>query len=209
MLWPVPVADAGAFLGDADQVEGERVVIRDDIPDAGRWIYDLRAATRVHDRDGKQFIGVLPEAEWYRRQRDDTCLAVPRSIPAEQVYIEIPTPVDPGTAPAPADQSDIPYHRTRQLVSNPGEPPIRWARRATEERFVTGARCTILTGEGFKRGYRAVGEPRRGADPKLRFDAGLDEFDKPRPTAMIPLVGEDAWYRWQDTGQLDCDIYEV
>ena len=209
VLWPVPVVDAASFLGGVDNLVGERLIIRDDVPDAGRWIYDQRAATRLHDHAGEQLVGVLPEAEWYRRRRDDAYLAVPRAIPAEQVYVEIPTSVEPGTEPVSDAQSDIPYHRTKSMVSNPGEPPVRWARRASDERFVTGARCVLLTADGYKRGYRAVGEPRRGADPKLRFDAGLADFDKPRTVAEIPLISEDAWYEWQDTGLLESAIFMV
>lgn len=198
VLWPVPVSETPALLGEDFTLVGKRVVIG--TGPAGQWVYEQRASTPIHERDGQSVIGVLSEAEWYRQQREPTYPVVPHPVPVELAYYEALVPMHDAT-PITPDQSDLfPASRSASLVTDPTEPPVRWPRRATSERFLTGARCWFLWRDGPIRAYRAVGEPRREEVGTVNLSRGLEGLDKPVVSTVVPLFHEADWYRWLDTG---------
>jgi hypothetical protein len=185
---------------------GQRVIVGD--PQAGTWVYEQRAATRIHRLDGEQVLGVVAEVDWYRRQRDPGYLMVPHPVPVERVFVEVPE--YSGRKPVVLDQSDLlPSRRSRSLVSRLDVPPSRWPRRADREGAVTGARCWIATQDGFRGDLRAIGEPRREETGTLNLSGGLEGLDKVVVAAMVPLCVEADWYRWQDTGQRPRQLFLV
>lgn len=201
VLWPVPAVEAPALAGDDYSLTGRRVVVGA-ARGVGEWAYDQRAATPIHERNGQQVIGVLPESDWYRQQRDATVPVVPRPVPASRVFVDVTVPVDAEAAPAASDQSDLRVEaRSASLVSDPNLPPVRWPRQATGERFLTGARCWCPQQHGPEQGWRVVGEPRRREVPVLDFSSGLDGLDTPMTSTAVPLWPEADWYRWLDTGE--------
>ncbi|MFD9964853.1 hypothetical protein [Amycolatopsis sp. NPDC058986] len=200
VLSPVPVTTALRLHGQLELI-GQRVVVGD--PRSGAWVYDQRAATKVHARDGQKMVGVVAEVDWYRQQRDPAYPVVPFSVPADRVWFELTDMVDPDAAPAPLDQSDLlPGYRSVSLVSDPTMPPVRWPRRADGERAVTGARCWLVMESGVHGGFRAAGEPRRSEVPAVNLSRGLEGLNQPVIGTIIPLYREMDWYRWQDTGDL-------
>lgn len=202
VLWPVPIAETRSLFGADFTLIGARVIVGRADNHPGRWLYDQRAATKIHDRNGQRMIGVLSESDWYRQQRDPTYPAIPHSVPVELVYYETTVPIG-DVGPRPTDQSDMPsYARCASLVTDPERPPIRWPRRATRERFVSGARCWLIREAGPDPGYRIVGEPRRAEVPTIDFDAGIEGLNTPVISSEVPVYSESNWYRWMDTGEL-------
>lgn len=199
VLWPIPVDDTAALLGGEFSLVGRRVVVG--TGQNGHWLYQQRATTPIHERDGDRVIGVLSEHDWYRHQRDPTYPVVPHSVPVDRAYYEMLVPMG-DAAPVASDQSEIPpASRTASLVTEPIEPPVRWPRRATRDSFLTGARCWVLSQDGPIRAYRAVGEPRRREVGTVDLSNGLEGLDTPVVSAMVPLYPEPEWYRWMDTGE--------
>lgn len=200
VLWPVPVTETPQILGADFTLVGKRLVVSAAGANPGYWLYEQRAVTKIHDRNGQQVLGVVSESDWYRQQRDPTHPVVPHSVPVEQVFFEATVPMH-DASPISPDQSDIRRDsRSASLVTDSTQPPVRWPRQATRERFVTGSRCWFLHREGPQRGYRAVGEPRRREVGTIDFSRGLEGLDTPIISTMIPLYRERDWYRWMDTG---------
>lgn len=205
VLWPMPVLDALRMLDTSWSIEGRRVIVADDSDELVQriWLYELRAATKVHERGGEQVVGIVPEVDWYRQQRDPTYPAVPRPVPVSQLFVELAVHVAEDEQPTLPDQSDVPPSaRCASLVPDPAAPPVRWPRVATQERHLTGARCWVLHQDGPRPGWRAVGEPRRAEVGTIDFSAGLDGLDRPTVSTVMPVCREDGWYRLLDTGDL-------
>lgn len=204
ILVPAPLSDV---IADGRDIRGSRVVV-DAAPGAGAWLYEQRAATGVHTTPGGDAVGVLTEGDYWRADRDDTYVAVPHAVPVEQVWLELPEPMDTDE-PVLLAQDDIAEStRSRRLVPDPMVPPIRWPRRATTVSSVLGARCSIATPDGLKAGFRALTEPwrtRPGEINRVRFRGGVDGLDDPEVTLVITLTTDAAWHKATDTGRLDHD----
>lgn len=210
VLWPVPLTEAPAMVGDVSGVDdliGERIVISS--PVDGVWYYDMRLMTAPHTRGDDRVVGVLPEIDWYRQQRDQTYIAVPRSVPVDRVWHEIETEMPDSSAPASLPQDDIPENsRAAHLVPSIDSPPVRWPRKsAVVTGSLTGARCWI----GGHRGYRIGCEPyRQEAEGRLHFWGGLDQLDRPVFTTCVRLLDEETWYKALDHGgDFDNGVYQV
>lgn len=198
VLCPAPLTDP-TVQADPEALIGARVILGS--PVAGTWLYDQRAVTKIHERDGQTLIGVLSEVDWYRQLRDPTYLAVPASVPIERVFVELPEDPGPGAAPAQPDQSDmLPGGRSVSMVSHPSIPPVRWPRRSDRERFITGARCRLVLRDGVLDGFRVAGEPRRATSDVLNLSGGLEDLNTPPIVATAPVLRESDWYAWSDTG---------
>lgn len=203
VLWPVPIAEAGSLVEEFDPI-GCRVVVSHQ-PHTGRWVYQQRAFTRIHEYQGAPSIGVIPELDWYRQRRDPSYVAVPHPVPVERVFVELGMPMR-GEQPVPPDQSELrPSARSASLVTDLDSPPVRWPRRANGQEFVTGARCWVIDSGGPRRDWRAVGEPRKSEVGTIDFTQGLDGLDQPTVSTMIPLLREPDWYQLIDTGGSQTD----
>lgn len=189
VLMPVPAVEACPLTGS-------RVVVMD--TDQGVWLFDQRAVTEPHEREGQQVVGVLDEAEWYRAADESEYIAVPHSRPLDHLWVE--QPVDVGnTSPVPPRQDDLtPANRTKSLIVDTTRPPVRWLRYAAHESELTGTRAWIVTKEGPVFGWRVLGEPRRRQFPNtLNMTRGLDSLDTPLVGTAVPVCRERQWYQWR------------
>lgn len=194
VLMPVPAAEV-------TELSGRRMVHHD--ASQGVWIYELRAVTEPHQRDGRRVVGVLDEAEWYRTLREPDYVAVPRSCALQDLWVEVRQEVG-NVSPMEPDQADIVgQFRTKSIVSDLSRPPVRWLRFAQLETEVTGARAWMMTPQGPSSGWRVVGEPRRRTfETTLNFTRGLDSLDEPVVGTVVPVCTEADWYRWRQTGEV-------
>ena len=199
VLWPVPVMDACELLPDktslADLI-GHRVVLGD--PVAGLYFYDVRLVIAPHMHQGAQVVGVVPEIDWYRRERDDTAAVVPTPVPVTRVWYEVGKYMEPTDQPIPLSQDDVqPARRSAHLVPRVDEPPVRWPRNCAEMIGVTGARCWL----GARPNFRIASEPVKQQDPSgVDLTQGLDGLDKPVVAPVVRVLREADWYRQLDTG---------
>ncbi|GLY54840.1 hypothetical protein Lesp01_84950 [Lentzea sp. NBRC 102530] len=193
VLMPVPAVEAGPL-------KGKRVVVVD--ADRGLWLYEQRAVTEPHVRNGVPVIGVLDEAAYYLSQDEPDAVVVPRSQPLDTLWVE--KPVDVGnTSPIPPAQDDLAKSaRTKSLVVDLDRPPVRWLRFAPHELEVTGARAWVLTRDGYEFGVRVLGEPRRHKfEGAIDWSKGIESLDKPAVGTAVPVCSEIRWYRWRRTGE--------
>jgi hypothetical protein len=189
VLMPVPA-------GEACPLTGSRVVVMD--TEHGVWLFDQRAVTEPHKRNGQQVVGVLDEAEWYRVSDEPEYLAIPHSRPLDNLFVE--QPIDVGnTSPVPPRQDDLtPANRTKSLIVDTTRPPVRWLRYAAYESELTGARAWIMTKQGGTYGWRVIGEPRRREFPNtLNLTRGIDSLSEPVVGTAVPVCSERAWYLWR------------
>jgi hypothetical protein len=193
VLMPVPAAEAG-------QLTGKRVVVVDAA--RGLWLYEQRAVTEPHVRNGVQVVGVLDESAYWHSQDEPDAVVVPRSQPLDTLWVE--KPVDVGnTSPIPPAQDDLARSaRTKSLVVDLDRPPVRWLRFAPHELEVTGARAWVLAPDGYEFGVRALGEPRRHKfEGAIDWSKGIESLDKPAIGTAVPVCSEIRWYRWRRTGE--------
>lgn len=207
MQFPVRLAEASKYLGREPEMPGQRIVVVD--PNKG-WLYDQRAATKIHDSEAGPAVGVLPEADWYRARRDPAFCPVPHTVPVDRVWVEMRMPMGDDPPPRP-DQSDIVEHgRAVAMVADVFVPPARWPRRATEVSSTVGQRCWIVTENGLREGFRALSEPYRiEFVDTISVGDGLEDLADSEASTMIRLCEESSWYRWKDTGSTRFDVYQV
>lgn len=207
MQFPVRLTEVDSYLGRELELPGRRIVVGN--PAKG-WLYDQRAATKIHTSATGPAVGVLPEADWYRAQRDSSFCPVPHTVPVDRIWVEMRMPMGGATPPRP-DQSDIVEHgRALAMVPDLFVPPARWPRRATEVSSVVGQRCLIVTEDGVRDGFRALSEPfRTEFIETISFGEGLEDLADPEASTMIRLCEEAHWYRWKDTGSTKFKPYEV
>lgn len=198
---PVPLAQAADLVTGELTIPGSRVIIGDSTNDI--WLYDQRAATGIHPYQDGQAVGVLPESDWFRVRRDPSYVAVPHTVPVDQVWIEFLASSDDGEPILPYQEDIAPESRSQRLVPDIKSPPVRWPRLATKVTSVLGARCWIVSPDGVLPGFRALTEPYRtkpGTVPRVNLREGLDGLDKPVVTTSVTVTHERDWYRWKDTG---------
>jgi len=166
---PRPIAPTPAMM--AGQLRGRRVLIG--LPGHG-WRGDLRADEKVV-QGSRTYVPVMPEAEWYRAEAEQTEVFAPL-VPVERVWVE-----DYGMAGTAATTDDI----VLRLVSL-DEPARRNAVAALDADALTGRRVVqLLDGGGEGRDLRAVTELHASDDGNIcaRVTTELD------------------WYRWGWSGR--------
>lgn len=198
VLWPVSLTEAPAMAGETDisPLIGRRVVIRSHQHRAAAWSYDMRLMTPPHAYDGERVVGVVPEIDWYRHQRDETYVVVPRPVAIDRVWYEVEQTVSAEDEPVPVPQDDIRARdRSAELVVDVDCPPVRWPRRATSvPAMMAGGRCWI----GANSSFRVVSQPYRHEVAGMDLSRGLDGLDEPVHAPVMHVVDEADWYRMID-----------
>lgn len=193
-LMPVPA-------GEVSPLSGERLVLHE--PSRGLWRYDVRAASEPHRYDGAWCVGLLSEADWYRRQHQPDMAAhlVPRPTPLDQLWYE--QPIDLADEPTEPDYSDsdvtIDMGHAAHLVDDTSRPPVRHLRPALNEIAVQpGMRVCYMGYEGPMWGLRVAGSPRLAEFPETLDLSGddLSSLDNVPTAPAVPLCWEDQWYSW-------------
>jgi hypothetical protein len=166
---PRPVVPTPAIMGG--QLRGRRVLIG--LPGHG-WRGDLRADEKVV-QGSRTYVPVMPEAEWYRAEAEQTEVFAPL-VPVERVWAE-----ELGVAGVPSGPVDV----LSRLVSL-DEPPRRNPVAALDADALTGRRVVqLLEDGGERRDLRAVTELHTSHEGDIcaRVTTELD------------------WYRWGWSGQ--------
>jgi hypothetical protein len=172
---PRPVVPTAATM--AGQLRGRRVLIG--LPGHG-WRGDLRADEKVV-QGSRTYVPVMPEAEWYRAEAEQTEVFAPL-VAIERVWVEVPftSPVD---APTGLDV----VSRLVSLDAPPRRDPIP----AREAAAITGRRVVQMPPPEDKAGperrdLRAVTEPYSSDDGDI----------------CVRVARELDWYRWAWSGQV-------
>jgi hypothetical protein len=167
---PRPVVPTAAIM--TGQLRGRRVLIG--LPGHG-WRGDLRADEKVV-QGSRTYVPVMPEAEWYRAEAEQTEVFAPL-VPVERVWVE-----ELGMAALPAKPNDV----VSRLVSL-DEPPRRNPVASLDAATLTGCRVVqLLEDGGERRDLRAVTELHTS-----------DEGD-----ICARVTTELDWYRWGWSGRL-------
>ena len=165
---PRPVVPTAAMM--AGQLRGRRVLIG--LPGHG-WRGDLRADEKVV-QGSRTYVPVMPEAEWYRAEAEQTEVFAPL-VPVERVWVE-----DLGMSALHPKAGDV----VSRLVSL-DEPPRRNPVAALDAAALTGRRVVqLLEDGGERRDLRAVTELHTS-----------DEGD-----ICARVTTELDWYRWGWSG---------
>jgi hypothetical protein len=165
---PRPIVPTPATM--AGQLRGRRVLIG--LPGHG-WRGDLRADEKVV-QGSRTYVPVIPEAEWYRAEAEQTEVFAPL-VPVERVWAE-----EYGLAGAPVGGD-----ATSRLVSM-DEPPRRVPVAALDADGLTGRRVVqILDDGGERRDLRAVTELHTSDDGSI----------------CARVTTELNWYRWGWSGK--------
>jgi len=166
---PRPVVPTAAIM--AGQLRGRRVLIG--LPGHG-WRGDMRADEKVV-QGSRTYVPVMPEAEWYRAEAEQTEVFAPL-VPVERVWVE-----ELGMAALNATPGNV----MSRLVSL-DEPPRRNPVAALDAAALTGRRVVqLLEDGGERRDLRAVTELHTS-----------DEGD-----ICARVTTELDWYRWGWSGQ--------
>jgi len=166
---PRPVVPTAATM--AGQLRGRRVLIG--LPGHG-WRGDLRADEKVV-QGSRTYVPVMPEAEWYRAEAEQTEVFAPL-VPVERVWVE-----ELGMAVLNPRGGDV----VSRLVSL-DEPPRRNPVAALDAAALTGRRVVqLLEDGGERRNLRAVTELHTN-----------DEGD-----ICARVTTELDWYRWGWSGK--------
>jgi hypothetical protein len=162
-LVPTPATMAGSL-------RGRRVLIG--LPGLG-WRGDMRADEKVV-QGSRTYVPVMPEAEWYRAESEQTEVFAPM-VPVERVWAE-----EYGLA-GPSLTEDL-----RSRLVSLDEPPRRNPVAALDADTLTGRRVIqILEDGGEQRDLRAVTELHTS-----------DEGD-----VCARVTTELDWYRWAWSGR--------
>ena len=166
---PRPIAPTPASM--AGELRGRRVIVG--LPGHG-WRGDLRADEKVV-QGSRTYVPVMPEAEWYRAEAEQTEVFAPL-VPIERVWLE-----EYGLTGTTSRRTDP----ASRLVSL-DEPPRRNPTPALDADSLTGRRVVQLREDGGElRDLRAVTELHTSdsGDVCARVAAELD------------------WYRWAWSGK--------
>ena len=166
---PRPIAPTPASM--AGDLRGRRVIIG--LPGYG-WRGDLRADEKVV-QGSRTYVPVMPEAEWYRAEAEQTEVFAPL-VPVERVWVE-----EYGLSGTMTASNDP----VSKLVSL-DEPPRRSPIAALDAGALTGRRVVQLRDDGGeRRDLRAVTELHTSdvGDICARVATELD------------------WYRWAWSGR--------
>jgi hypothetical protein len=166
---PRPIAPTPASM--AGELRGRRVIVG--LPGFG-WRADLRADEKVV-QGSRTYVPIIPEAEWYRAESEQTEVFAPL-VPVERVWVE-----EYGLSGTTATRTDM----ASRLVSL-DEPPRRNPIAALDATTLTGRRVVQLREDGGeRRDLRAVTE--------------LHTSDTGDICARVAT--ELDWYRWAWSGR--------
>lgn len=166
---PRPIVPTPATM--SGQLRGRRVIIG--LPGLG-WRADLRADEKVV-QGSRTYIPVMPEAEWYRAEAEQTEVFAPL-VPVERVWVE-----ELGVAGARTPENGA----ISRLVSL-DEPPRRTPVPALDAGFITGRRVVeVRESGGERRDLRAVTELHTNDDGDI----------------CARVSTEVDWYRWGWSGR--------
>lgn len=166
---PRPIVPTPAAMGG--QLRGRRVLIG--LPGNG-WRGDLRADEKVV-QGSRTYVPVMPEAEWYRAESEQTEVFAPL-VAVERVWVE-----DHGMAGTTIPAGDL----LSRLVSI-DEPPRRNPVSALDADILTGRRVVqLLDGGDERRDLRAVTELHTSDDGDI----------------CARVATELDWYRWGWSGR--------
>jgi len=166
---PRPVVPTAAIM--AGQLRGRRVLIG--LPGHG-WRGDLRADEKVV-QGSRTYVPVMPEAEWYRAEAEQTEVFAPL-VPVERVWVE-----ELGMATLNPRGGDV----VSRLVSL-DEPPRRNPVAALDAAALTGRRVVqLLEDGGERRDLRAVTELHTSEEGDI----------------CARVTPELDWYRWGWSGR--------
>ena len=166
---PRPIAPTPAMM--SGQLRGRRVLIG--LPGHG-WRGDLRADEKVV-QGSRTYIPVIPEAEWYRAEAEQTEVFAPL-VPVDRVWVE-----ELGMAGATWSAGDA----VSRLVSL-DEPPRRTPIAALDADALTGRRVVQISPDGGEvRDLRAVTELHASDDGEV----------------CARVASELDWYRWGWSGR--------
>lgn len=166
---PRPVVPTAAIM--AGRLRGQRVLVG--LPGHG-WRGDMRADEKVV-QGSRTYVPVMPEAEWYRAEAEQTEVFAPL-VPVERVWVE-----ELGMAALNPQPGDV----MSRLVSL-DEPPRRNPVGALDAAALTGRRVVQLSEDGGElRDLRAVTELHTS-----------DEGD-----ICARVTTELDWYRWGWSGK--------
>jgi hypothetical protein len=165
---PRPIVPTPAMM--AGPLRGRRVLIG--LPGHG-WRGDLRADEKVV-QGSRTYVPVMPEAEWYRAEAEQTEVFAPL-VPVERVWAE-----EYGLSGTSVAPTDI----TSRLVSL-DEPSRRTPIAALGADALTGRRVVQMLDDGERRDLRAVTE--------------LHVSDRGEICAHVTT--ELDWYRWGWSGR--------
>jgi hypothetical protein len=166
---PRPIVPIPAMMGG--QLRGRRVLIG--LPGHG-WRGDLRADEKVV-QGSRTYVPVMPEAEWYRAEAEQTEVFAPL-VPVERVWVE-----EQGMSGTATAVGDV-VSRLVSLDEPPRRPPVA----ALDADLLTGRRVVqMLDDGGERRDLRAVTELHTSdtGDICARVTTELD------------------WYRWGWSGR--------
>jgi hypothetical protein len=166
---PRPIVPTPATM--AGQLRGRRVLIG--LPGHG-WRADLRADEMVV-QGSRTYVPVIPEAEWYRAEAEQTEVFAPL-VPVERVWVE-----EYGMSAPTRAAGDV----MSRLVSLDG-PARREAVAALDADGLTGRRVVQQTDDGGeRRDLRAVTELHTSSDGDI----------------CARVAEELDWYRWGWSGK--------
>jgi hypothetical protein len=164
-ITPVPAGMAG-------QLRGQRVLIG--LPGHG-WRSDMRADEKVV-QGSRTYVPVMPEADWYRAEAEQTEVFAPL-VPLERVWVE-----ELGLTGTASDREDL-----RSRLVSLDEPPRRPPTPALDGGALTGRRAVQMRDDGTEqRGLRVVAEIHTSNDGDI----------------CVRVAKELDWYRWAWTGAI-------
>lgn len=194
-LVPVPVGEAESAL------TGQRLVLW---APTGIWRYDVIAASEPHRYRGRCCVGVLADADWARRQRDEQPAPVPVPVPLEWCWVEQRVDLDPGSVTEPSQERvGATMGFARHLVAETQRPPVRFHRPALDAPAVEpGMRAVQMTPAGPEWDLRICGVPRlEEFETTVDLSGGLDELDATPVGPKVPVCWESSWWEWIQTGR--------
>jgi hypothetical protein len=164
---PKPIVPTPAMM--CGRLRGRRVIIG--LPGHG-WRADLRADEKVI-HGSRTYVPVIPEADWYRAEAEQTEVFAPL-VPVERVWVE-----ELGISGSVAEPNNV----VSRLVSM-DEPPRRDPKGALDADALTGRRVIKLSKSAEHRDLRAVTEIHAGNDGNI----------------CARVTTELEWYRWAWSG---------
>jgi hypothetical protein len=184
--WPDPLADRPGWApqppaaivavpaGAARQLRGRRVLVG--LPGFG-WRGDLRGDDPVV-QGSRTYVPVLPEAEWYRAEAEQTEVFAPL-VPVDRVWVEV---VEASRPPGSGTHADDVVSRLVSL----DEPPRREPVPVIDAGALSGRRVVRIVHGDERRDLRAVTELHAGADGDI----------------CVRVTTELEWYRWGWSGKM-------
>ncbi|BBG20774.1 hypothetical protein RVR_P233 (plasmid) [Actinacidiphila reveromycinica] len=145
--------------------------------------HDLRVLGDIHrDGDGKAWLDVVGEADYWRRQINPGSIAQTRRHQIDHVWVEHRLPPDNRAVPPPP--AGEPQALLRRLAAGPDSPSARTPVPARTVPHLHGRRIIQVTPLGFAWDLRAISEPHESHDGEI----------------VLTLTSAYDYHRWLLTG---------